>query len=70
MDIRRLETQTSEEIYTYVVDGLTNAIAVDYFFEEELVFWTDTTLREIKRAFINGTEIQSVIKFGLDTPSK
>ena len=70
VDIRKLEAQSSDKINTYVVNDLQNAIAIDYLFEQELIFWTDITLHTIKQAFMNGTNIKDVVKFGLDIPSK
>ena len=50
------------------MDGLNNAVAVDYWLEGKLLFWTDTVLRTIKSARFNGTEIKDVVKFGLERP--
>ena len=50
------------------VRGTVNAVAVDYWLEGNLIFWTDTVLRMIKSANLNGTMITDVIKFGLERP--
>lgn len=50
------------------VQGTVNAVALDYWLEGNLMFWTDTVLRTIKSANLNGTMITDVIKFGLERP--
>ena len=50
------------------VRGAVNAVAVDYWLKGNLMFWTDTVLRTIKSAHLNGTMITDVIKFGLERP--
>ena len=52
------------------VEGLENALAVDYWLEGNLLFWTDTVLRTIKSANLNGTNSKDVVKFGLERPCK
>ena len=52
------------------MDDLKNVVAVDYWLEGKLMFWTDTVLRTIKSANFNGTQIKDVVKFGLERPCK
>jgi hypothetical protein len=52
------------------VGDLKNALAVDYWLEGNLVFWTDTVLRTITSASLNGTMTKDVVKFGLERPCK
>jgi len=43
--------------YTAILKGLENAIALDYHFEQQIIFWTDVSQDIIKRAsIINGSE--------------
>lgn len=51
-----------------VYDGIVNAVAVDFWFEGNLVFWTDTVTHIINSANLNGTLRNEVVKFGLKTP--
>ncbi|XP_071487623.1 low-density lipoprotein receptor-related protein 4-like [Diadema antillarum] len=66
IDIRRLEPLHS--IYTPILRGLENAIALDYHIEQQLVFWSDVSLDSIKRAYLNGTGVMDVVSTGLESP--
>lgn len=44
--------------YTAILKGLHNAIALDYHYEKQLIYWTDVSMDVIRRAFINGTGTQ------------
>ena len=48
-DIRIVRTSSKNANETTVVDGLEDAIAVDFCFAEGFVFWTDVSLEKIKR---------------------
>ncbi|CAB3256651.1 unnamed protein product [Arctia plantaginis] len=55
--------------YMPVVKGLHNAVALDYHYEKQLVFWTENNLRVIRVAQINNNNLTDVIRWGLETPS-
>jgi Low-density lipoprotein receptor repeat class B len=42
--------------YTAILKGLHNAIALDYHYNQGLVYWSDVSLDMIRRAHINGSE--------------
>ena len=70
-DIRILrKTRTKNPNETTVVDGLTDAIAVDFCFAEGFVFWTDVSLEKIKRVRFTGDarKVEDVISVGLKKP--
>ncbi|XP_067654975.1 low-density lipoprotein receptor-related protein 4-like [Haliotis asinina] len=67
VDIRRVTTDRSE--YTSILEGLRNAIALDFHHEKGLVFWSDITLDKIKRAYLNGSKIKEIVADGLESPS-
>ncbi|EDS40963.1 low-density lipoprotein receptor [Culex quinquefasciatus] len=54
--------------FTSIVKGLPNAIALDYHYQKDLLFWTDVSIDVIKRSYINGTGVRDVIKWGLESP--
>ncbi|GAB0097057.1 low-density lipoprotein receptor-related protein 4 [Sergentomyia squamirostris] len=54
--------------YTSLIKGLHNAIAVDFHYARGLIFWTDVSTDVIRRAYLNGTGIRDVIKWGLESP--
>lgn len=66
VDIRRVMPDMSE--YDSILNGLENAIALDFHHEKEYVYWSDVTLDKIKRAFLNGTGIREVVAYGLESP--
>ncbi|CAH1786568.1 unnamed protein product [Owenia fusiformis] len=66
VDIRKVLPDKSE--YTSILQGLENAIALDFHLEKGLMFWTDVTLDKIKRAYINGTGVMEIINTGLESP--
>jgi len=66
MDIRKVSLDNSE--YTSVLGNLQNAIAIDYHYQWELVFWSDITADSIFRASINGTDSMPIVSAGLVSP--
>ena len=66
VDIRRVTTDRSE--YTSILRGLQNAIALDFHHKKQLVFWSDITLDKIKRAHMNGSDVQEIVTDGLQSP--
>ncbi|KAH3888381.1 hypothetical protein DPMN_012414 [Dreissena polymorpha] len=66
VDIRRVMPDMSE--YDSILNGLENAIALDFHHEKGYVYWSDVTLDKIKRAFLNGTGIKEVVAYGLQNP--
>ena len=66
VDIRRVLPDMSE--YDSVLQGLENAIALDFHHEMGYVYWSDVTLDKIKRAYLNGSQIKEVVSFGLESP--
>ena len=65
-DIRSVSLSNNQ--YTSVVKGLPNAIALDYHYKKDMLFWTDVSIDVIKRSFLNGTVIKDVVKWGLESP--
>ncbi|XP_046395098.1 low-density lipoprotein receptor-related protein 4-like [Ischnura elegans] len=66
IDIRQVSLNNIK--YTAILKGLQNAIALDYHYEQGLLYWSDVSLDVIKRANINGTGSVDVIRWGLDSP--
>uniref|UniRef100_A0A1I8N054 EGF-like domain-containing protein n=3 Tax=Musca domestica TaxID=7370 RepID=A0A1I8N054_MUSDO len=65
-DIRRVSL--SHNRYSAIVKGLHNAIALDYHYERNLLFWSDISTDAIKMVYMNGTQMRDVIKWGLESP--
>ena len=66
VDIRKMLPDRKE--YTSILNGLKNAIALDFHHEKELVFWSDVTLDKIKRAHLNGSNVKEIVNTGLESP--
>ncbi|KAL4225514.1 Low-density lipoprotein receptor-related protein 4 [Mactra antiquata] len=66
VDIRRVMPDMSE--YDSILQGLENAIALDFHHEKGYVYWSDVTLDKIKRAYLNGSGIKEVVAYGLESP--
>ena len=67
-DIRIVWTNNKNQNETIIVDGLEDAIAVDFCFAEGFVFWTDVSLEKIKRIKVTTRKIEDVISVGLKKP--
>lgn len=52
-----------------LLDGLQNAVSLDFHWDTQRVFWTDLTLDTIYSAFLNGTGKRPLIQAGLLSPS-
>ncbi|XP_060531905.1 low-density lipoprotein receptor-related protein 4-like [Cylas formicarius] len=66
IDIRQMSLSNTK--YTQILKGLHNAISLDYHYKKRLIFWSDVSMDRIKRAFINGTQIETVVSSGLESP--
>ena len=55
---------------TVVVNGLEDAVAVDFCYTEGYVFWTDVVLAKIRRIRFTGhtRKVEDVISLGLKKP--
>ena len=70
-DIRIISTNQSDHNETIVVDALEDAVALDFYYEEGLVFWADVGLQKIERIRITddkSKQIEDVVSVGLKKP--
>lgn len=65
-DIRQVSLSNNK--YTSILKGLHNAIALDYHYKKNLIFWSDVSTDEIKSSYINGSGVKDIIKWGLESP--
>lgn len=61
-------TKTTQE--TLVIDGLDHAVALDFDYEQGIVFWTDAQSEKIRKTYVRSKtkEMQDVISVGLKRP--
>lgn len=53
--IRRITLGDHRETTIPLGNGLQNAIALDYDYNQNCIYWADITLDTIKRSFLNGS---------------
>lgn len=52
-------------IISFTVPVIDNVTAVDYDAQEQRIYWSDVRTQMIKRAFINGTGVETVVSAGM-----
>ncbi|GFR86359.1 low-density lipoprotein receptor-related protein 6 [Elysia marginata] len=67
-DIHRLSLETSYNNQPIPIQGVQKAMAIDFDISDNRIYWTDGELQQISRAFMNGSSLQHMIQFGLDSP--
>ena len=68
-DLRLVDAGNPKGNSTILVSDLEDGAAVDFIYEDNMVFWTDVTLELIKRTWINDSQVtQDVISTGLVSP--
>lgn len=55
-------------IISFTVPDIDNVTAVDYDAVEHRIYWSDVRTQTIKRAFINGTGVETVVSAGKSNP--
>ncbi|XP_066603816.1 low-density lipoprotein receptor-related protein 4 [Prorops nasuta] len=66
-DIRQVSL--SNDKYIPIIRGTHNAIALSYHYKRKTIFWSDVSIDVIRKVFINGTEAEDVIRWGVEKPS-
>lgn len=66
LDIRQISVDGHE--YSAIMEDLQNAISLDFHYYRDLIFWSDVSLDVIMRAFLNGTEVTGIVRWGLRKP--
>lgn len=51
-------------IISFTVPDIDNVTVLDYDAHEQRVYWSDVRTQAIKRAFINGTGVETVVSAG------
>ncbi|KAM3845339.1 prolow-density lipoprotein receptor-related protein 1 [Vipera latastei] len=66
--LRKLSLDGSN--YTLIKQGLNNAVALDFDYREQMIYWTDVTTQGsmIRRMNINGSNVQVLHRTGLSNP--
>ncbi|KAI1891106.1 hypothetical protein AGOR_G00160530 [Albula goreensis] len=66
--LRKLNLDGSN--YTLLKQGLNNAVALDFHYAEQMIYWTDVTTQGsmIRRMHINGSDVQVLHRTSLSNP--
>lgn len=56
-------------IISFTVPDIDNVTVLDYDAREQRVYWSDVRTQAIKRAFINGTGVETVVSAGSLNPA-
>ncbi|KAG8222032.1 hypothetical protein J437_LFUL003952 [Ladona fulva] len=67
-NICRISIENTNNDMIIPVTGVKDASALDFDITDNRIYWTDTKLKAITRAFMNGSEVEKIIEFGLDSP--
>ncbi|XP_042302506.1 low-density lipoprotein receptor-related protein 5 isoform X1 [Sceloporus undulatus] len=68
-DLRRISLDMPD--FTDIIlqiDNIRHAIAIDYDPVEGYIYWTDDDVRAIRRAFLDGSEAQTIVSTEIDHP--
>uniref|UniRef100_A0A1B6BXD2 EGF-like domain-containing protein n=1 Tax=Clastoptera arizonana TaxID=38151 RepID=A0A1B6BXD2_9HEMI len=67
-NIGRLSIENAHNEAIIPVTGVKDASALDFDMADNRIYWTDVKLKSITRAFVNGSSMEKIIEFGLDSP--
>ncbi|XP_061077917.1 low-density lipoprotein receptor-related protein 5 [Conger conger] len=67
-DIRRISLGTNSNDVAIPLTGVKEASALDFDVLENRIYWTDVSTKMISRAFMNGSSVEHMIEFGVDSP--
>jgi hypothetical protein len=56
---------TVQKMYYCVFSFLS---ALDFDISDNRIYWTDVKVKAISRAFMNGSDTEKIVEFGLDSP--
>ncbi|KAJ1530888.1 hypothetical protein ONE63_005730 [Megalurothrips usitatus] len=67
VDIRQVNLNNHRS--RVILRGLHNAVALDFHWRAGEVFWSDYSMHVIKKATLNGSQEQDVVRWGLQNPA-
>ncbi|XP_076062572.1 low-density lipoprotein receptor-related protein 6 [Oratosquilla oratoria] len=67
-DIHRISLQANHKNVPIPVTGIKEAMAIDFDSSENRLYWTDIKSKAISRSFLNGSQLEHIIEFGLQLP--
>ncbi|XP_046394159.1 low-density lipoprotein receptor-related protein 6 [Ischnura elegans] len=67
-NICRISIENTNNDMIIPVTGVKDASALDFDINDNRIYWSDIKIKAITRAFMNGSEVEKIIEFGLDSP--
>ena len=67
-DIRRISLEANHKNVVIPIAGVKEASALDFDVVDNRIYWTDIGVKSISRAFMNGSNLEVVVEFGLEYP--
>jgi low density lipoprotein receptor-related protein 5/6 len=67
-DIRRISLEANHKNVIIPIAGVKEASALDFDVNDNRIYWTDIGVKSISRAFMNGSNLEVVVEFGLEYP--
>ncbi|KAK7490751.1 hypothetical protein BaRGS_00017980, partial [Batillaria attramentaria] len=66
-NINRISLETSHYNQPIPIQGVKEAVAIDFDFKDNRIYVTDVRSKRISRAFMNGSSLEHIIEFGLNS---
>ncbi|KDR08547.1 Low-density lipoprotein receptor-related protein 6 [Zootermopsis nevadensis] len=67
-NIGRISIENGNNDAVIPVTGVKDASALDFDINDNRIYWTDVKVKAISRAFMNGSDMEKIVEFGLDSP--
>jgi len=67
-NITRISLDSTINDAVLPIAGMKDISALDYDQTDSRIYWTDVKLKAISRAFFNGSEVERIVEYGLDSP--
>nr|CAD7429275.1 unnamed protein product [Timema monikensis] len=67
-NIGRISIENGNNDVIIPVTGVKDASALDFDITDNRIYWTDVKLKTITRAFMNGSDVERIVEFGLESP--
>ncbi|KAK6630230.1 hypothetical protein RUM43_015023 [Polyplax serrata] len=66
--IGKISIENHNSDLTLPLPGVKYASGLDFDKNDGRIYWTDTKLKAITRSYINGSDVEKIVEFGLDIP--
>ncbi|CAB3370017.1 Hypothetical predicted protein [Cloeon dipterum] len=66
--IFRISIENYNNDVIFAISGIENATALDFVLRDLKIYWTDVQMKAIFKAYMNGSNVEKIIEYGLDQP--